>query len=259
MSQAWIDITGADGVRRRHSLREGLTTLGGRRGDVPLGDTGNDQLHIWDRPPKLVFVGSGEAPRVRGSVVEELALRSGDVIEWRGARIEFSGLAYAQLEEVPLPPEPVAPPRPLAAEWSGADERAWTRLKAGLLVELGLADADATRRWQDAVLRSEFEPDSCARDLLASSPVEAGDPRLLDRAARLQRDLIMSPVQRGVRGGARRLRSSASNWVAMAISQFVVLAIFVLLFLVALFVLRVRWEVSVDSYLDRVAGSIRGE
>jgi hypothetical protein len=261
VSQAWIEIVGNDGVRRRHTLREGLTTVGGKRGDVVLGETGNDQLHIWDRPPKLVFVGGGEPPRVRGQAVEELALHSGDVIEWRGLRIEFAGLAYAQLEEVPLPVEAPAMPvvAPPVATWSSADEQVWRRLKAGLLVELGIADADTTRRWQDAVLRTEFEPDSCARDLLAASKVDPGDPRLLERSARLQRDLLMSPMARGTRGGMRKLRSTTSNWLAMAISQLVVLAVFVLLFLVALFVVRIRWSVSVDAYLDRVAESIRGD
>lgn len=260
MSQAWIEIVGTDGVRRRHTLREGLTTVGGKRGDVVIGETGNDQLHIWDRPPKLVFVGSGEPPRVRGQAIEELALHSGDKLEWRGLQIEFAGLAYAQLEEVPLPVEVPAAPvvAPLVATWSSGDEQAWRRLKAGLLVELGIADADTTRRWQDAVLRTEFEPDSCARDLLAASKVDSGDPRLLERCSRLQRDLLMSPMQRGSRGGMRKLRATTSNWLAMAISQLVVLSVFVLLFLVALFVVRIRWSWSVDAFLDRVADSIRG-
>jgi hypothetical protein len=191
MAQAWIDITDAQGTRHRHSLREGVTTVGGRRGDVALGETGGDQLHIWDRPPKLIFIGTGEAPRVNGVSVEERELRAGDLIEWRGAKLQFDGLAYAQLEEVELPPTPA--PTPVAP--APPADPAWNRLRAGILVELGLADAAAAKRWQDAILRSEFEPESCARDLLANSTVPAGDPRILERATRLQRDLIMSPVQ----------------------------------------------------------------
>ncbi len=254
MPQASIELTDAHGTRHRHSLREGLTTIGGRRGDVALDGTDGDQLHIWDRPPKLLFVGAGESPLVNGRAVEEHALRSGDVIEWRGARLVFSGLAYAQFEEIELPPEP-APVAPAAA----SETPAWSRLRAGLLVELGLAGPQAARRWQEAILRSEFEPDSCARDLLASSNVPAGDPRLLERATRLQRDLIMSPLQRGLRGQARRVRSAASNWFAMALTQLLVLVVFMALFGVALFIVRVRWQWSVDAYLDRLAALLRGE
>lgn len=259
MAQAWIDLTDARGTRHRHSLREGLTTVGGRRGDVALDGTDGDQLHIWDRPPKLLFVGAGEAPRVNGRTLEEHALRTGDVIEWRGARLEFQGLAYAQLEEVELPPEPAPAMAPRDGTREASEDPAWQRLRAGLLVELGLADATAARRWQDAILRSEFEPESCARDLLANSSVSAGDPRVLERATRLQRDLIMSPVQRGVRGQTRRIRSAASNWLAMALTQLLVLAVFMALFGVALFIVRVRWEYSVDAYLDRIAATLRGE
>lgn len=257
MPQAWIELTDARGTRHRHSLREGLTTIGGRRGDVALADTDGDQLHIWDRPPKLLFVGAGEPPKVNGRAAEEHALRSGDVIEWRGARLEFSGLAFAQLEEIELPPEP-APVAPVATGATSEDP-AWNRLRAGLLVELGLAEPQAARRWQDAILRSEFEPESCARDLLSSSSVPAGDPRLLERATRLQRDLIMSPVQRGLRGQTRRIRSAASNWFAMVLMQLLVLVVFMALFGVALFIVRVRWEWSVDAYLDRLAALLRGE
>jgi len=257
MPQAWIELTDARGTRHRHSLREGLTTVGGRRGDVALDGTDGDQLHIWDRPTKLLFVGGGEPPRVNGRVVEEYALRSGDVIEWRGARLEFAGLAYAQLEEVELPPEP-APVAPVAAS-PVPEDPAWNRLRAGLLVELGLAEPETARRWQDAILRNEFEPESCARDLLAKSSVPAGDSRLLERATRLQRDLIMSPVQRGLRGQTRRMRSAASNWFAMALTQMLVLVVFMALFGVALFIVRVRWEWSVDAYLDRIAATLRGE
>jgi len=258
MASAWIDLTDARGTRHRHSLREGLTTVGGRRGDVALDGTDGDQLHIWDRPPKLLFVGAGEPPRVNGRALEEHALRSGDVIEWRGARLEVQGLVYAQLEEVELPPEPAPLATPKAAS-AASEDPAWQRLRAGLLVELGLADANSARRWQDAILRSEFEPESCARDLLASSSVPAGDARLLERATRLQRDLIMSPVQRGMRGQTRRIRSAASNWFAMALTQLLVLAVFMALFGVALFIVRVRWEWSVDAYLDRLAATLRGE
>jgi len=259
MTSAWIDLIDARGVRQRHPLREGLTTVGGRRGDVALEGTDGDQLHIWDRPPKLLFVGTGEQPRVGGTALEEHALRSGDVIEWCGARLEFRGLAYAQLEEVELPSEPASVVAPQTASGALSEDPAWRRLRAGLLVELGIADATAARRWQDAILRNEFEPESCARDLLASSPLPAGDARVLERATRLQRDLIMSPVQHGVRGRTRRLRSAASNWFAMALTQLFVLALFVALFGFALFIVRVRWSWSVDAYLDRIAALLRGE
>lgn len=266
VSHAWIEIVTADGVRHRHVLSGGLTVVGGKRADVDVANTDGDQLHVWDKPPKMVFLGAGPPPRVNGASCEERELRPGDLIEWRGVRIEFGGLPYAAIEEIPLAPPSPPKPSTLAAATSAertpapedADAPAWRRIKAGLIVELGLADSSTARRWQEAIQRSEFEADSCARDLLAASSIAAGDARVAERCTRLQRDLIMAPVQLGLRGSSRKLKSTANNWLAMAIAQFVVFGICCLLVLVTLFVLRVRWDWSADAFFDSISNALSG-
>jgi hypothetical protein len=260
--QSWIELVAASGARRRHELKPGLTVIGGEGGDIPWPASGSDQLHIWDQPPKLIFVGGGPAPLVNGQRCDERDLRAGDAIEWQGLRLEFGGRPLASIQEIPL--EPRTPPATVASAAGAslvsaeAESSSWKRIKAGLLVELGLADVGAARRWQEAIARGEFEADSCARDVLNASTVNAGDARVLERCGRLQRDLVMSPLSLGARGGARRLRSSASNWLAMALMQFVVLGVCVFLVLVALFVMRVRWEWSVDGFFDSIAETLSG-
>ena len=263
VTDAWIDITAADGSRARHTLRHGLTTLGGKRGDIALPAAGNDQLHLWDQPPKLVYVGVGEPPKVNGEAREECALRLGDRIEWCGVRLEFGGVPHATIEEIAVAaPPPVAPAAaPLAAAPPGMEASeftAWRRLKAGLLVELGMADPSAARRWQDAVLRSEFEPDACARDVLGASVVPPADTRLVERCARLERDLVMAPVSTGSRGASRKIRNVARSGLAFIVAQFVVLSVVFLLVFLALFIVRMKWNWSVDEFLDRVRATIAG-
>ncbi len=239
MASTWLDVDLGAGPQRR-PLGRGLTLVGGDQGDLAVPGTGGDRLHVWDQPPKLVFVGEGEAPRVNGRVGDEVALQGGDVIEWGGARLVF-GTEAATIEELPAD----------TSAGLTADERVvWQRLQAGLLVELGLADGRVARRWQDAVVRGEFEPDACGRDILAASQSHAGDPRLLERSARLMRDLVMAPAQRGFAGARRQARRATRHGLAWVVSQLVVAAIFFLLAVLALFVIRVRWGWSVDAALD---------
>lgn len=259
-----MDVLEPDGARRRVALRRGLTIVGGAKADVPVGGVDNDQLHVWDQPPKLVFVGFGEAPTASGARFEERTLASGDVVTWRGVRLEFGGLLAARIEEIELPSAPVAAPgttpgaTPGAASagasfvgLAGADEQFWRRLKAGIAVEQGLAEGAVARRWQDAVMRSEFDPDAAARDILATVR-GLDDQRLGERSARLQRDLIMAPLATSSRGATRKLRGAAQSMVAMVISQFVVLSVSLLLVLVAQFVARVRLGWSLDEFFDRL-------
>lgn len=279
MAGAWIEVVSPGGARRRHDLKRGLTVLGGARADIRLEGTGNDQIHVWDQPPKLVYVGFDAPPTRDGRAVEEHPLRSGDVLEWRGLRLEFGGLLGASIEEVPLArpidrpavkpggaPSGAAPassasgveaPTAGASAMPGVDELYWRRLKAGMAVEIGAADPAVARRWQDAILRSEFDADGCARDILAAAP-GLTDVKLGERSTRLQRDLIMAPVAATARGGARKLKNATQGVVAMLISQFVVLAICLLLVMVALFVVRVRWQWSVDAFFDRLGNVFSG-
>ncbi len=299
MAGAWIEWTGRDGTRRRVELKRGLTVVGGARADVQVEGVENDQLHVWDQPAKLIFVGFGEAPTVNGAPFEERELKTGDVVHWRGLRLEFGGLMSAVIEEIPLaePVRPAAsarpgaqasfagspPPSPSTAAGQGAvgaaagasigapvgtvgaalpgapggsfgvDEIYWRRLKAGMAVELGLAEPSVARRWQDAVMRSEFDADACARDVLATA-TGVTDLKLGERSTRLQRDLVMAPVAATARGSARKLKGAAQSMAAMLISQLVVLSVSLLLVMLALFVLRVRWQWSVDGFFDRISG-----
>jgi hypothetical protein len=252
-----LDVDTGQGPERR-LLARGLTLVGGDEGDLPLPASGTDRLHVWDQPPKLMFVGVGEPPRVNGRTLEETELKNGDAIEWAGARLVF-GTEAAALEELPL--EQPGPRRPATAAAAGlpSDERVlWQRLHAGLLVELGMADKTAERRWQEAVVRGEFEPDAAARDLLANTQGPSGDPRLRERTARLMRDLVMAPAQRGLRGAGRSARRATRHGLAWLVSQLVVASIFFLMAVVALFVIRARWGWSVDAALDGIRDAFGG-
>lgn len=255
MARAWLDVDLGEGVLRR-DLEPGLTLVGGEEGSHRVPGTGTDRLHVWDRPPKLLFVGEGDGPRVNGERRDEAELRNGDSIDWRGARLVF-GTAEAELEEVELPAPVDGVPAPAPALSTHAD-RLWRRLRAGLLVELGLADKAAANRWQEAVIRGEFEPDACARDVLAAGDLAPDDERLVERSGRLLRDLLMAPRQRGVRGAGRRARGAARKGLAYALSQLVVIVIFLLIALAALFTVRVRWGWSVDAFLDGIRGVFGG-
>jgi hypothetical protein len=244
MARAWLE-TGQGAAHRRLELVGGHLTLGGPKSAFPIPGAGSDGLHFFDDPPKLVFVGSGERPRVNGAPVEEYELASGDTLEWRGVTFVFGCQGGpARLEELAAPLTP-----------AGAGPPAWRRLKAGLLVELGLADKRVARRWQEGVLRGEFDAAACTRELLAaggnSFPDE--DARLEERSTRLLRDLLMAPTQRGLRGAGRRAREAARGGLAFVVTQFFVLAIYSAILFAALFLVRVRWGTSIDTFLDDIA------
>lgn len=279
MGSAWIELVERDGVRRRVELKRGLTVIGGAKADVAVTGVEGDQLHVWDQPPKLIFVGFGQAPTCDGRPFEERELKSGDSVLWRGLRLEFGGLMSALIEEIPLAPplsprpagpaaapiaaaraaanlEPIAP-APSLPTMPGVEELFWRRLKAGMAVEIGAADPAAARRWQDAIVRGEFDGDACARDIL-SAATTLNDSKLGERSTRLQRDLVMAPVAATARGSARKLKGAARSMLAMILSQFVVLAICILLVMLALFVLRLRWQWSIDGFFDRLGNTFGG-
>jgi hypothetical protein len=257
MAQPWLEIV-SGASRGRRELKRGLTIAGPAGGDLPVAGAGSDQLHLWDEPPKLVFVGAGEPPKVNGAAREEALLASGDLVEWHELGFRFATDApRAALAEVAVRSEP-APVSAPASGWSSADERAWRRLRAGMLVELGLVEPSVARRWQDAVLRGEFEPDACAREIDGASRAAVGDARVDERSVRLMRDLVMAPALSGIRGASRRARTATRGGLAFALVQFLVLGICALLVFVALAVVRWRWGFSVDGFLDRVAEALAG-
>ena len=235
VGEAWLEVRGAAG-ERRIPLASPRTRLGARGSgvDVELPVTGPGELHVWSEPPKLVHVGEGALPELGGVPVEESPLRSGDSVAWAGVTF-----VYRTAEEPSLP-------------------RAFRRLLAGMLVDLGMAPRKESRRWQEAVVRGEFDADACADELLAATRVDPEDTRLLERAGRLERDLRMSPVPRGARGAARRGRGTARGALAMILSQLLALFVYTAILLAIVVLLRLRGDFSVDALLDRILDVAHG-
>ncbi len=140
----------------------------------------------------------------------------------------------------------------------GSDSLAWRRLRAGLLVELGLAPRAAARRWQKEVAAGRFDADACAEEILAGAVLTSdAEAKLAGRAARLQRDLLMAPALRGARGAARRAREGARGLVAMLVAQVVTLTVLLAIVLVGLLVARLTTGFSFDGFFDSI-GSLFG-
>ena len=281
MGQGWIEWN-EGGATRRVPLRAGLTLIGGRDADIDIPGTGEDQLHVWDDPPKVVLLGSGPLPSVGGRQGEELGLAPGDVIAWRGRELRYVVPAapaatgadpFAEAHVEPIELEPGADPgrragqaaaaaaglalgQPLVPGFGKSDSAAWSRIKAGLLVELGIADPQVARTWQAAIARGEFDVEVSTREILRSSHFPESDPRLVQRAGRLARDLMMAPVQSGARGAGRRLRGAAKGGAAFVAAQFIVVGLYTLLLLAALLLARISWGWSIDAFLDRVRGAL---
>ena len=260
----WIDIT-AGSNKERHLLEKDLLRVGPLGCEVLRPGTGGDELQFWSEPPRAVLVGSKTTPLVNGRAFVETDLHDGDSIQWCGAVIVY-GTDRKILEELPPEIQDAAPPTTeagAAAAPAVADptsgSQAWRRLRAGLIVELGLASRKEAKRWQEAVVRGEFDPDACAREVLAASGVTPDDPRVLERSARLERDLLMAPLQRGLRGASRRARGAARGGLAMVVSQAVAIGVYTLVLFVILLLLRVNNDFSMDSVLDGVLGLVSGE
>lgn len=239
---------------RRAELAPGLTRIGGPGTDVPLEGVEEGELHLWDDPPKLLHPGAGPPPEVDGRPRAECDLVPGTRIRWAGHELVFGCVApAAAVEEIPLG-EVLPRPRAGQAEPTGTAARAWGHVRAGMLAELGLADRQAVKRWQEAVLRGEFDPDAAARELTQGAQAGADDPRLVERSARLLRDFLMTSLQRGVSGAGRRARQAARSGLAMVLAQVLALGVYTLVIFVIVLLSRVRWGFSVDRLLDSVLG-----
>lgn len=253
MAGRWIDITDAYGTRRE-LLREGLTRVGGGDAEIPLAGAGTDQLHVWDDPPRILFIGSGASPTFQGAPFDERPLRPGDRIDWVGVQLEYGGEA-ASADQATLEEEPVRAPARVAAPPAGAaitdaERRIFERLRAGLLVDLDKADRRVVKRWQQAVMENRFEADACARELNASGQT-IDELAVLERTARLLRDFVMSPLMRGAQGASRRARRAVRGGVAFFVAQAVALLVYSLIVFAAMLLMRIR-DVSFDDFLDRI-------
>jgi hypothetical protein len=244
---AWVLEVEEGGSVRREPLAPGLTRVGGPGCEVTLARAGADQLHVWDDPPKLVFVGKGERPRVEGLAVDEIALGGGERVEWLGAWLRLAPSADGGRQAAAAPSA------------SSADDPAWTQVKAGMLFELGLADRALAKRWQQAIARGQFDADACARELVQSSRAAPGDRRLQERSTRLLRELLMGPGQRPARASAREERTESRSLFGLVLMQVIVIVSQVFLFSVVLVVVRWRWGWSIDGLIDKLLGWLRGE
>ncbi|MEM7305738.1 MAG: hypothetical protein AAF682_03665 [Planctomycetota bacterium] len=255
MAGGWLDITDGGG-ERREALQPGLTRVGAQ-GDIAHPSAGDDEIHVWDQPPRAIYVGGGDPPTVDGKPLDEAPLAPGTRLQWRGMTLVYGGDAaaadQAALEEIPLaaPPPAAAPAAVAPRGLPEGEDRVWKRLKAGMMVELGLADRVAAKRWQDAVVGGSFNPDDCASEILARSAAKADDPRVLERSGRLLRDLLMAPLLSGTRGASRRARTAAKGTVAMILSQGIAFLVYTVIVLIAFLLLRVR-GVSLDGFFDRL-------
>ncbi|NOT31209.1 MAG: hypothetical protein HOP15_12245, partial [Planctomycetes bacterium] len=123
------------------------------------------------------------------------------------------------------------------------------RVRAGLACELGLADAQAVKRWRAHARGGNFDPDACARELLPVALGAEDERRLLERAAALQRDLLLGAA--GARTVATRRKSASSPGLfAFLLIQVLSFLVFAALVAAILYVLRIRGT-SIDEYLDR--------
>jgi hypothetical protein len=257
MTKPWLTIR-SSGEERRVPLDRSVIRIGGAGCDVVTPGVTVGQLHVWTQPPKAVRVGGGPELFVAGRRVDEALLEPGVVAVWGELELSVGGVASV-LEELPPEPEVAAAARsprgPAAGGGLGPNaQRVHDRLEAGLLVELGLANKDVTKRWQASVVQGEWDADACAREVLDRREVGAEDPRLLERAGRLQRDLVMASFQRGLRKAGRSVRGAARHGSAIVLANIIAFLCFSLIIVAVAFLLRVRWDVSLDGYIDRVLG-----
>lgn len=244
VTEHWIEIEGPGGVREHH-LDRALTRVGGAGADVVLRDVSRGELQLWNDPPKAVWLGGTDGPRISGAPLDEHLLSDGDLIEWSGWRVRYrESTAEVVLEELSV--------RGAAGNARAGSPEAWKRIKAGILVEQNLADKQVVKRWSDAVVRGEFQAEACARELLLDNPTPDDDPRVMERASRLLRDFLMTPVQRGAKGAGRKMRGAAKNTAAAAVAQFIIVGIILLMTFVGMVLARLKWDTSFDGLIDSI-------
>ncbi len=267
MNETWLDIK-IGGVVSRADLKSGLTRLGGVAADLVIPGAPEGELHIWSDPPKVVHV-SGQTPlEVNGERRSEVELASGVAVIWGSVTLTYRG-GSPLIEEIPLPTAPVAssakrgqvgalsqPPvaTGLVSQGGPSAERAWDRVRAGMAIELGVADKKVVRRWQDAVVRSEFDADACAREVLACVTVPSDDPRMVERAGRLLRDFLMASLQRGLQGASRKARAQAKSGTAYVLANLIAILIYTGILAVIMVLARLKWNTSFDALFDFILG-----
>ncbi|MBL6721136.1 MAG: hypothetical protein ISQ08_06965 [Planctomycetes bacterium] len=272
--QAWIEVRG--GAAQERIPWQGRLRLGAAPCEVVAPSPDGGELHLWSEPARLVFVGSGGLVLLNGRAVEEAPLNEGDTIQWGGlVVVVHPPAALEELAPEPAPPasRPVGRPgstaaAPVAAASTSAAQaasrppvssggsQASQRLLAGLAAECGMGDKAAVKRWQAAVLRGEWDPDAAAREILQGTDPEAA--ALLERASRVQRDLLMSAFQRGMRGAARKARGAARGGSAFVVANVVAVSVYSLLVAALAVLLRARYGWSLDGGIDGLLELVGG-
>lgn len=256
----WVDVT-ADGRTVRHALKEGLTRLGGSGCDVPVPGA-RDELHLWSDPPKVIHAGQSDRPLLDGRAFQEAHLEPGASLQWGPAVLVYGREEAVVVEETAEEEElPAAPgPRPAGGTGGGTGGGGDTfqhRLLAGILADLRLVNRREVKRWQDAVVRGQFDPDACARELVTADAPGPDDPRVLERAGRLQRDLLMMPLQRGVRGTGRRARAATRKGTAYVLANLVAISIYSLVLVAIMILVRLNYDFSFDRVIDGILDLFR--
>lgn len=273
--EGWIDIkSGASQGRLSWGDR---CRVGGEGCDVVVADAQGDELHLWADPPRLVLSGSKTTPLVNGRALEECDLHDGDTIQWQGAVIVVHP-AGDGVEEPKSAEERAAPQAPKPSykspgksfskssspnsakqpgggttdpnlrQLSLADLPVARRVLAGIAAEMGVGNKEAIKRWQAAVLRGEWDADTCASEVLAGVDLES--TALRERGGRIQRDLLMTSFQRGIRGAGRKARGAAKGGSAFLIANVLAFGVFSIFIAILLILARTRLGWSLDGLID---------
>lgn len=242
----------ADGVLEEYSVPAPVARLGGPGSDIVVpGAAGCLEVH--SSPARLLHR-EGPRPRIGQHEVGDLGLSDSTEVEWCGAQLSFRLEQSILIQEVPAeaPQAAAGPAAKASPAASDALLRGWRRLAAGMLVEQKLADRKAAKRAQASVLEGRYDADTAAEDLLSSSGVALDDPRLVERAGRLQRDLLMISYQTGLRGAGRKARGATRGFVALIISQAVAVSVYTLVLFVILLLAKLNYDLSYDAMLQSV-------
>jgi hypothetical protein len=253
VSDAWLEIE-VGGIRSRADLRKGLTRLGGPGCDVVIPGAPEGELHVWSDPPKIMRIAGRAELEVEGRCAEECPLESGVRIRWAAITMVYK-VDQPVLQEIAFSTPGPAPATVVARRPSDPEDRAWQRVRAGLAIDLGLVEKRVVGRWQDVVLRQEFDADACAREILASTEkFTLDDPRVIERSGRLLRDFLMTSLHRGVKGATRKMRSQAVSGSAFLMANAIGILIYTGIVLVVMLLARFKWQTSFDALFDTVLG-----
>lgn len=242
---------------RRIEARPPGCTLGDPGSGNPLpGVSGAEagRLELLGPPWRLRVVEGATALVVGGRAVVETPLEPGQPVGWGEWELELE----LELEPLPTPVGEAPGAGVQTPVWREAGEpAAWRWLKAGLVVELGLAERASAKEVQESVRAGQFSAERAAARVLAVAPIADDDARLLARVSVLTRDLVMAPTLRGAGRAARAGRGCVRGFLAFSLVQLAGFVLFTLL-VFALF-LGLRWQgTSLDAHADRLLGWIPG-